>query len=30
MNVIPWTEKYRPESSHQVCGNVLEFEKFYR
>ena len=27
MNVIPWTEKYRPESSHQVCGNVLEFEK---
>ena len=27
MNVIPWTEKYRPESSNQVCGNVLEFEK---
>ena len=29
MNVIPWTEKYRPESSNQVCGNVLEFEKVH-
>ncbi len=27
MNVIPWTEKYRPETSKQVCGNVLEFEQ---
>ena len=27
MNVIPWTEKYRPETSRQVCGNVLEFEQ---
>ena len=27
MNVIPWTEKYRPETSKEVCGNVLEFEQ---
>lgn len=27
MNVLPWTEKYRPETSNQVCGNVLEFEQ---
>ena len=24
---IPWTEKYRPITSDQVCGNVREFEK---
>lgn len=24
---IPWTERYKPVSSHQVCGNIKEFEK---
>tara|TARA_Y100000389_G_scaffold204120_1_gene255118 strand:+ start:2381 stop:3322 length:942 start_codon:yes stop_codon:yes gene_type:complete len=27
MNIIPWTEKYRPETSKEVCGNSLEFEQ---
>ncbi len=27
MNIIPWTEKYRPELSSEVCGNSLEFDQ---
>ena len=27
MNIVPWTEKYRPERSNQVCGNSLEFDQ---
>jgi DNA polymerase III delta prime subunit len=26
-NVIPWVEKYRPQNSAEVCGNILEFNK---
>tara|TARA_Y100000389_G_scaffold204259_1_gene255925 strand:+ start:17944 stop:18879 length:936 start_codon:yes stop_codon:yes gene_type:complete len=26
-NTLPWTEKYRPQNSDDVCGNVLEFKK---
>lgn len=27
LNVLPWVEAHRPQSSDEVCGNVLAFEQ---
>jgi DNA polymerase III delta prime subunit len=27
LNVLPWVETHRPQSSDEVCGNVLAFEQ---
>lgn len=27
LNVLPWVETHRPQSSNEVCGNVLAFEQ---